>query len=401
MSRKGKKPLILIISNYYLPGIKSGGGTRTVVNTVDRLSDRYEFRIITRSYDAGEDKTRYSGVETGAWTQVGNAQVLYLDSDSDIRKVLPEALEAFSPSLVYANSFFSPLTVRSLRLRRIGKLGEVPFLLAPCGELSSGARKLKRIKKTIFARTAVAGGLYDDIVWKASSEIEADEIRELRAQRKTIIVAPDLPPRTIFEEYSKERKLEKERGKVNLVFLSRIDRKKNLKWLFDNLEIHEGSITLHVFGTIEDEEYYRQIEESSMRTGIRFEYKGYLKHDRVPRELFRYHFKIMPTLGENFGHVFLEALAAGCPLLISDRTPWLDLEEKSAGWALPLETPKVWNKVIGKIVAMENEEYQAMSRASREYAEKFLSDPEIENATVELFDFAIGSRHFPDKTAEA
>ena len=55
------------------------------------------------------------------------------------------------------------------------------------------------------------------------------------------------------------------------------------------------------------------------------------------KNLFEYHFFILPTLGENFGHVFIEALAAGCPLIISNRTPWLELEKKGIGWDIPLE----------------------------------------------------------------
>jgi glycosyltransferase involved in cell wall biosynthesis len=52
------------------------------------------------------------------------------------------------------------------------------------------------------------------------------------------------------------------------------------------------------------------------------------------------HFFAMPTLNENFGYVFIEALAAGCPLLISDRTVWDDIESHNSGWRIPLEAPE-------------------------------------------------------------
>ena len=47
----------------------------------------------------------------------------------------------------------------------------------------------------------------------------------------------------------------------------------------------------------------------------------------------------LPTAGENFGHAIQEALAAGCPVLISDRTRWRDLAPKGVGWDLPLSAP--------------------------------------------------------------
>ena len=46
-----------------------------------------------------------------------------------------------------------------------------------------------------------------------------------------------------------------------------------------------------------------------------------------------------PAHGENYGHVIAEAMAAGCPVLISDQTAWRNLEEKGAGWDLPLDAP--------------------------------------------------------------
>jgi len=43
-----EKPIILVICDYYLPGFESGGALRTLVNMVDRLGARFDFRKITR-----------------------------------------------------------------------------------------------------------------------------------------------------------------------------------------------------------------------------------------------------------------------------------------------------------------------------------------------------------------
>jgi hypothetical protein len=42
--------------------------------------------------------------------------------------------------------------------------------------------------------------------------------------------------------------------------------------------------------------------------------------------LAEYDLFLFPTLGENYGHVISEALASGCPVVISDQTPWRNLE---------------------------------------------------------------------------
>lgn len=44
----------------------------------------------------------------------------------------------------------------------------------------------------------------------------------------------------------------------------------------------------------------------------------------------------MPTQGENYGHVFIEALSSGTPILLSDQTPWRNLKDKGIGWDIPL-----------------------------------------------------------------
>ena len=54
------KPKILVLSDYYLPGYKSGGGMRTIVNMVERLRDRFDFYIITRDHYGPLDIVSYT-----------------------------------------------------------------------------------------------------------------------------------------------------------------------------------------------------------------------------------------------------------------------------------------------------------------------------------------------------
>ena len=40
---------------------------------------------------------------------------------------------------------------------------------------------------------------------------------------------------------------------------------------------------------------------------------------------------VLLTAGENFGHVVAESLQAGCPVLITDETPWTEFIRAGAG----------------------------------------------------------------------
>jgi glycosyltransferase involved in cell wall biosynthesis len=94
-------------------------------------------------------------------------------------------------------------------------------------------------------------------------------------------------------------------------------------------------------------------------------------------------------LSENFGHVMVEALSAGCPLIISDRTPWRDLETKHIGWDLPLDSLK-WKETLNRAIEMEADEYETMSKAAREFAVRWLNDEAMEQATADLLTRAAG-----------
>src|SRR5690554_6888758 len=72
----------------------------------------------------------------------------------------------------------------------------------------------------------------------------------------------------------------------------------------------------------------------------------------IPDLLKDYHAVFLPSRGENFGHVILESFMAGRPVVISDQTPWRNLEEKQAGWDLPLAEIKQFSNVITELANM-------------------------------------------------
>jgi len=102
------------------------------------------------------------------------------------------------------------------------------------------------------------------------------------------------------------------------------------------------------------------------------------------------HFFVLPTLSENFGYVFIEALACGCPLLISDRTVWGDIVEKGSGWTVPLEDPEAWRSMIQRCLDMDQEEFSRMAEAARDHAVGWLANPEIEEASAKFLKRASG-----------
>jgi glycosyltransferase involved in cell wall biosynthesis len=377
--------------DYYLPGYKSGGGMRTIVNMVDRLHPKYDFCIVTRDHDGKLDKEQYKNVKINQWNFVRNAQVYYLSKDNIKISKLRELILDVKPDSIYANSFFATLSIIAVKLRKLKLIPNKNIVIAPCGELSDGSLELKSAKKRIFINLSKISGLYKDIIWKASSELEKEEISKIKGKGGKIFISPDLPPRFLSENYSQNKKPKKKVGNAKMIFLSRFMRKKNFFWLLENLKNIKGQLIIDIYGPLEDKEYWEECckKIKNLPENIMIESKGSIPYEKTAQLLFEYQFFILPTLAENFGHVFLEALAAGCPLVISDRTPWLDLENKGIGWDLSLEKPKDWIDKINHCISMNNEEYSKTSSNARRFAVDWFSDENVEMETVKVLDYSL------------
>jgi glycosyltransferase involved in cell wall biosynthesis len=97
-----------------------------------------------------------------------------------------------------------------------------------------------------------------------------------------------------------------------------------------------------------------------------------------------YDFFVLPTRHENFGHVIVEAWAAGLPVIISDQTPWCDLEAKGIGWDIPLSDTERWVRVLENCMRMDSEDIQLMKRQAASFAADLASNQPL-NAYGKLF----------------
>jgi len=390
--QRSTRPVILVFSDFYLPGYKSGGGMRTLVNIVDRFGDDYDFRIVTRDHDGKTDKVPYPNISYEGWTGIGKSMVRYLAKDRIRIGELRKIIKSVSPDIIFFNSYFSTLTIFVLLLRRIGFVKRVPMIIAPQGELSDGALGLKPSKKTAFLRFASRLGLYRDIVWRATSDVEADEIERSKGRDGRIFVAADMSPAAIFPGYDQVLKPLKDVGSARFIFLARIHPIKNLAFLLGLFDRLAGAVNLDIIGPYDPgDEYFLKCMDmiDQLQSNVRVNLVGEVAHEKVFDALVRHHFFVLPSLSENFGHVFLEAMASGCPLIISDRTPWGDLETKQIGWDISLDDRTRWLDILDRCIDMDQETFAEMSRNARRFAESWIADETVEKANRDVFEYAL------------
>ena len=283
------------------------------------------------------------------------------------------------PQVIYLNSLFDhsfgilPLLVaRALH-------SAVPVVLAPRGELSAGALTLKKRKKRIFIAVFRLLMLHKIVTWHASTNREKMDIERVFGRDVTIRIAIDLRA-DLFDGPNREfKKRSSEGGEkcAELVFFSRIVPKKNTAAVVRAMSYIKGMANLSIAGPIEDLKYWTEclglIERLPEPRAVT--YVGTISPEDVTAFLDNFDLFVLPTLGENFGHAVLEALAAGTPVIVGNDTPWDLIETRGAGWLCDPANPEVIADLIDRFLSLDEPERQNMRTAARGLAREIASDP--------------------------
>ena len=142
-----------------------------------------------------------------------------------------------------------------------------------------------------------------------------------------------------------------------------------------------------IYGPPDPESYWHSCQSmlASLPENVKVEYRGNLPNERVPETLFGYDFFFLPTLCENFGHAIFESFSAGCPVLISDQTPWRNLTDRHLGWDISLGDPDRWRSVLQECIDMEALPHDVMSKACTHFAGDWLRSSGVLDKTIALF----------------
>lgn len=375
-----RKKIVVVMVRYYLPGDKSGGPVRSVANLVATFGDEYDFRIVTSDRD-WLDEDPYPGVMIDSWNQVGKAKVYYASSGALSMRALCRLLSNISYDLLYLNSFFDPVfSQRPLWGRRLGFLPAKPILIAPRGEFSQGALLLKRWKKAPYRFFASAMRLYKGLVWHASSSDEARDIATVIHKNRqiviAIVIASDLAMETkVLAEVERPVCRTRDEG-LRIVFVSRVTPMKNLDFALRVLAKVRVRVHFSIYGPIGEDNYWRECKSlmGKLPPNVSVEYGGVLKHSEVFGALGSNDLFFLPTRGENFGHVIMESLVVGTPVLIADTTPWHDLELAGVGWALPLDDEQAFANRIYDAAQVSGESYGRWRARVRSYGHERMLD---------------------------
>ncbi len=374
---------VLIFIDWFVPAYKAGGPIQSVLNLTAYLGKDFELSIVTSDRDLG-DTEPYTEVELNKWIQTENYRVIYLDSAHQSGKVYKALLKEKSYQVVYFNSLFSVkfalLPLWLLRRQPIKKV------LAPRGMLGSGALQLKPFKKQMFLRLFKWCNLHKQIIWHATSSVEAKEIQQHFGPELRWHIADNLsaPLSGMLPEKAKEAQ------SLKVFFLSRISKKKNLILALRILEQTEPRLNIQftIIGAVEDSEYWHECESliDKLPRHITVVALGAVPHANIADILLDQHVLLLPTLHENFGHVIMESWQHGCPVVISEATPWKHLEQNKVGFDINLAHLEQFVAAINFFGRLDAAQFEKWSASSYRYAKNFCENPSLIEASRRLFE---------------
>ena len=376
---------VVILTAYFTPAEKAGGPVRSLDNLVKAIASKSRVWVVTSDRDHGA-LHRMSSIQSDRWYEYYGALVYYASEKGATLGALRTMIRQLRPDTIYLNSLFQVrYSILVLLLAYLGQVAGAAIILAPRGELQHGNFAIKKWRKQVFIKLGRYIGLFRGIQWHATSQEEAGDIAKMmKVTSEDIVMIRNLKTATADAD-------ELDVGNaaataLRVLFLGRISKEKNLAYALSALQGVKRSVLFDIFGNFEDCDYLDRCRKlaADLKSNIQVVFHGQLPYASVASTLGKYDIMFLPTVGENYGHSIVESLLAGTPVLISDQTPWHNLERKGLGWDFPLDDPA---KFIGILESYckENSCPRFPRKNVKEIAQGIFDDSETEAHYFALF----------------
>jgi glycosyltransferase involved in cell wall biosynthesis len=329
---------------HVIPSVSAvhGGPSRAIVNIERALSARGLEVTTATTNDDGDAHTL--PVPCGEPIPIPFATRWYFPRSTVFFKVsvglglwLKKNIMAFD--VVHAHALFSFAPVAAAVLaRRAG----VPYVLRPLGVLGSYGMTqhhpfMKRASLALIERGLIESASAVHFT-SVSEQVEAEALG-LKCKGVLIPLGID-----VENEANTEHDCKKEINGFNLLYMSRIDRKKNLEGLLEAMRIvlsRNRNVTLNIAG--DGDLMYITALQSLARgfaIGGHINWLGHVHGERKREVLQAASAFVLPSYSENFGIAVAEALAAGLPCLVSRGVAISDEVEKADAGIVTGTTPR-------------------------------------------------------------
>lgn len=370
---------ILMMASLFWPQKNGGGPPVSIMNLVKAICNRYELHIISNNYEVNNDGP-LEGVCEGK-NELPFGKAYYLSRQARSFRSVVDLIEEIQPELIYQNSFYSYKDVFPVLWYK-KKHPETQVIITPRGEFQEKSFCNGRFKKLVYLYALKCTGMLKDVSWQFAAQSECDYWKKVsRLQQETYII----PNLTGGGKVDSDRI--KEKGCLNLCYVGRVHSHKNLLFALDVLANLSGRVSLDVYGSCEEQEYYdaclKKCQELPENICVNF--KGTVDNEYICDVIGSYHGMFLPTKSEAYGNSLVEAMLSAVPIITSTGTPWTDVNDAEAGYAVPLYDTARFVEALETLLNMNQAEYDALAYRTQQYIRQKLHTDDAVQKYVEMF----------------
>lgn len=345
---------ILQISAAYKPAFIYGGPTMSVAKLCEALVlAGVDIAVLTTTANGQTELPvkpneiqHVNGVAVTYYKRLTKDHTHYAPA---LLKGLRNQLKQHNNSIVHIHAWWNLVSLLSCRLAK-GK--NVPVVLSPRGMLTVYTLSNRNAGPKSIIHRLIGKKLLQYCHVHVTSEKEKQDILQF-IKPKSITVIPNLVE---LGNFAPQEHHDVQSNTFNLLFLSRIEEKKGLEFLFKALaELGiDWKLTLAGSG---NEAYIKDLKILAQQLTIasKINWIGQVKPEDKFELLAQHDLTALTSYNENFANVVVESLSVGTPVLLSDQVGLADyVQEKKLGWVSNLTVASIKENLLIAFMAKED-----------------------------------------------
>lgn len=293
---------ILIFSLSYLPLV---GGAELAIKEITNRLHEYQFDMVTMRFSP--EHPEFEAVGNIHVYRVGPGKAGYIHKILFIPRAVWKARKLHNKRPY--NSFWAMMTNMLLPISILRLLGvRTPYALT----LQDGdpfEQVFRRIRIRFFSPLLKYGFRHAAVIQVISTFL-AEWPKRMGYQGRIALIPNGVDYRK-FSEPSSKTYIGKE-NPIRLITTSRLVKKNGVGDVIEAMKLLPEKYVFDILGSGELE---INLREQAKSLGGRVRFLGHVDHNEIPNFLHRAHIFIRPSLSEGFGSSFVEAMAAGLPVI--------------------------------------------------------------------------------------
>lgn len=375
---------IFILIPWFQPAYKAGGPIQSIANMVKQVGgEGLEFCIFCRNKDLDG---AVLAVPPDQWVQYVKGTNIWYSSKDNILPLLREEIKKQQPGFLFLVGLYD----WNFNIRPLIACKHNNKIISVRGMLHPGALSVKPLKKKIYLGLWKLLGWHKRVLFHVNDNKEKEYVEQIFGKGTRISVADNLP--LILPILKLPAKIP---GTLQLLSIALISPMKNHFLVLEALRAiaknhkapYELHITYNIYGPVKDEKYWERCTKliRELPENIVVKYLGPLLPTALEETLEQGQVFILPSKSENFGHSIIEALSAGRPVITSNNTPWVNLQQEHAGINVDTAHAEEMEAAICFFVNMDAPELEIWSKAAHTYAQKSVDRKAIREQYEEMF----------------